>query len=69
MWVQHLPIMLNSQKLKTITLFFESASVAKLDARQTSDQEVAGLLLAKLGNILLWRLIMKYFLWSFSPFC
>ena len=21
------------------------------------------------GNILLWRLIMKYFLWSFFPFC
>ena len=28
--------------------------------RPTGDQEV--------GNILSWRLIMKYFLWSFSPF-
>ena len=23
----------------------------------------------RVGNILSWRLIMKYFLWSFSPFC
>ena len=35
----------------------------------TGDQEVAGSTPAKVGNILSWRLIMKYFLWSFSPFC
>ena len=29
---------------------------------------VAGSNPAKVGNILPWRLIMKYFLWSFSPF-
>ena len=46
--------------------FNEPASVAKLDA--TGDQEVAGSTPAQLGNILLWRLIMKKFLRSFSPF-
>ena len=30
----------------------------------TGDQEVVGLTPAKDGNILSWRLIMKYFLWS-----
>ena len=34
----------------------------------TGDQEVAGSTPAEVGNILSWRLIMKYFLWSFSPF-
>ena len=32
------------------------------------DQEVAGSTTAEVGNILLWRLIMKSFLRSFSPF-
>ena len=36
--------------------------------RPTGDQEVAGSPPAEVGNILSWRLIMKYFLWSFSPF-
>ena len=40
----------------------ESASVAQLDACPTGDQEVVGLTPAKVGNIFLWRLIMKYFL-------
>ena len=44
------------------------ASVAQLDARPTGDQEVAGSTPAEVGNILSWRLIMKYFLRSFSPF-
>ena len=44
------------------------ASVAQLDMRPTGDQEVAGSTPAKVGNILSWRLIMKYFLRSFSPF-
>ena len=34
----------------------------------TGDQEVAGSTPAKVGNILSWRLIMKYFVRSFSPF-
>ena len=34
----------------------------------TGDQEVAGSTTAEVGNILSWRLIMKYFLRSFSPF-
>ena len=42
-------------------------SVAQLDARMTGDQ-VAGSTPAEVSNILLWRLIMKYFLRSFSPF-
>ena len=36
--------------------------------RRPGDQEVAGSIPAEVGNILSWRLIMKYFLWSFSPF-
>ena len=36
--------------------------------RQTGDQEVAGSTPAEVGNILSWRLIMKYFLRSFSLF-
>ena len=43
-------------------------SVAQLDARPTGDQEVAGSTPAEVGNILSWRLIVKYFLGSFSPF-
>ena len=36
--------------------------------RPTGDQEVAGSTPAEVGNILSWRLIMKYILRSFSPF-
>ena len=36
--------------------------------RPTGDQEVAGSTPTEVSNILLWRLIMKYFLQSFSPF-
>ena len=36
--------------------------------RSTGDQEVAGSTPAEVGNILSWRLIMKYFPRSFSPF-
>ena len=46
----------------------QPASVAQLDARPTGDQEVAGSTPAEVGNILSWRLIMKYFLRSFSLF-
>ena len=34
----------------------------------TGDQEVAGSTPAEVSNILSWRLIMKYFLRTFSPF-
>ena len=47
---------------------FNNVAVAQLDARPTGDQEVAGSTPAEVGNILSWRLIMKYFLRSFSPF-
>ena len=43
--------------------------VAQLDVRLTGDQEVAGSTPAEIGNILSWKLIMKYFLRSFSPVC
>ena len=36
--------------------------------RPTGDQEVAGSIPAEVGNIISWRLIIKYFLRSFSPF-
>ena len=36
--------------------------------RPSGDQEIAGSTPAEVGNILSWRLIMKYFLRSFSPF-
>ena len=38
---------------------------AQSDARTTVDQEVAGSIPASRGNILSWRLIIKYFLGSF----
>ena len=37
------------------------------DAHLNGDQEVSGLIPARSSNILSWRLIMKYFLGSFSP--
>ena len=39
----------------------ELALVAQLDARPTGDQVVTGSIPAEVGNILSWRLIMKYF--------
>ena len=64
-----------SVKMKSNTLqvncFFlneEPASVAQSDAHLTGNQEVSGSIPARSGNILSWRLIMKYFLWSFSSF-
>ena len=42
--------------------------MAQVDVHTTCNQEVTGLIPARSGNILSWRLIMKYFLWSFSPF-
>ena len=36
--------------------------------RPTGDQEVAGSTPTEVSNILSWRLIVKYFLQSFSPF-
>ena len=35
----------------------------------TGDQDIEGSISTRSGSILSWRLIMKYFLWSFSPFC
>ena len=58
-------------EVKTLLIVFKCqlpASVAQLDARPTEDQEVVGSTPAEVGNILSWRLIMKYSLRSFSPF-
>ena len=55
--------------IKPFKKLYAPALVAQLDARPTGDQEVAGSTPAEVGNILSWRLIMKYFLRSFSPFC
>ena len=38
-----------------------SPSVAQLDARPTGDQEIAGSIPRRVGNILCGNLIMKYF--------
>ena len=63
-----LPLKLNFQ-LVTLTsapiLFFTYRYLAV----QLETQEVVGSTPAEVGNILSWRLIMKYFLRSFFPFC
>ena len=41
---------------------------SEIHPRQTGDQEVADSTFPKVGNLLSWILIMKYFLRSFSPF-
>ena len=46
----------------------DTHSYVDLMIRPTEDQEVAGSTPAEVGNILSWKLIMKYFLRSFSPF-
>ena len=43
------------------------ASVAQSDAYLIGDQEVVGSIPSGSGNIILLKLIMEYFLWSFSP--
>ena len=49
-------------------IYFLPGSVVQSDACLTGDLEVANSRLWS-GTILLLRLIMKSFLWSFSPFC
>ena len=55
-------LMLVNADILAYTVFL-LASVAQSEWL-TGNQEVTGLIPAGLGNILLWRLIMKYFLWS-----
>ena len=43
------------------------ASVAQSDTRSTGDQKIVGLIPAGCGNILSWKLIMKYVLRLSSP--
>ena len=47
---------------------FIMALLTQLDERPTGDQEVAGSTPARSAAFLGGDLIMKYFLWSFSPF-
>ena len=49
-----------------INTLFQLALVSQSDVCLTGDQEVTGLIPAGSGNTHLWRLIMKYFLRSFS---
>ena len=51
--------------VKHACMLFVSASLAQSGAHLTGDQEVAGSVLVRSGNIISWTL-MKYFLWSFS---
>ena len=62
-------VMLTKLGTDMFSLRNKPASVAQLDAHLTCDMEVEGLTPAGSGNLLLWRLIVKYFLRSFSPFC
>ena len=57
-------------KLSNIKVVEENRTdpVVQSGANPTGDQEVASSIPARSGNILSWRLIMKYFLPSFSPF-
>ena len=41
--------------------------MAQSDEHPTDDQEVAGSIPARSGNIILWRFIMKYFQKSLAP--
>ena len=45
------------------------ASVAQLDVGLTTDQEIAGSIPAGPATFFHADMIIKYFLWSFSPFC
>ena len=44
------------------------ASFARSDVHLIGNQKVVGSIPAGYGNVPSWRLIMKYFLWSLSPF-
>ena len=55
-------------KQQTIIIYESRPQWLNWMHRLTGDQEVAGSTPAEVGNILSWRLIMKYFLQSFSPF-
>ena len=58
----------DNMQLKYMYLFYRPRWLSWM-RRPTGNQEVAGSTLAEVGNILSWRLIMKYFLRSFSHFC
>ena len=51
-----------------MNIFNQPASVAQLDTPSDWRPGGRGSTPAEVGNILSWRLIMKYFLRSFSPF-
>ena len=45
------------------------SSVAQTHVRLTGDSEVVGSIPARSSNILSWRSIMKYFVWSITKTC
>ena len=67
--IVEIPCLTCPAPISLLSHFPKLACVSQSDARPTGDQEVACSILAGSGNVLLWRLIMKYFLRSVSPFC
>ena len=61
-------LFLGFSRLKWVNMFNSRPRWLNWMRRLTGDQEVAGSTPSEVGNILSWRLIMKYFLRSFSPF-
>ena len=66
--VQHSAVNFQNQYLANTKTGFSQPRLLSWMRRSTGDQEIAGSTPAEVGNILSWRLIMKYFLRSFSPF-
>ena len=54
--------------VKLVITYLFNTSLAQSDARPTGNQGFAGSIPTGSGNSLLWRLTVKYFLRSFSPF-
>ena len=69
-WTENLVPLLTSKSNKGNRILWKRGEIAWLSwmRRPTGDQEIAGSTPNEVGNILSWRLIMKYFLRSFSPF-
>ena len=66
----HLVGIFSVQNISTfiVCYMYLPALVAQLDAHPTGDQEVAGLTPAGSATFFGGNLIMRYFLWSVSPF-
>ena len=60
-WLRVISLTVLADSIYNIMIFLKATQIF-------SGQEAAGSTPAEVGNILSWRLIMKYFLRSFSPF-